>query len=215
MEEWKDIEGYEGLYQVSNEGRVKNNKGYILTGSNNNKTKYIHVTLFKNKTKNTQNIHILVAKAFIPNPENKPCVDHINGCRTDNRVENLRWLTYKENNSTELAKKRQRESKLGEKNPMYGKKPWNYGVKMSDDLIEKNRISHTGLVYPTKRKVVIQIKKDGCIKKWATTREAEVEGYSQGRISIACNGNHKYKGCYWYFENDYNNIIKADEVLFN
>lgn len=104
MEEWKDVKGFEGLYQVSNEGRVKSLggnrykvirflKGYIqITG-------YRVFTLWKNGKYKLLTGHRLVAKTFIPNPENKPCVDHINTIRTDNRVENLRWCTVKENNS--------------------------------------------------------------------------------------------------------------------
>lgn len=49
-------------------------------------------------------IHRLIAEAFIPNPENKPCIDHINTIRHDNRIENLRWATYKENGNNEITK---------------------------------------------------------------------------------------------------------------
>ena len=58
---------------------------------------YMHVTLYKDGKKKTSYVHRLLAIAFIPNPENKTDVDHINGVRDDNRLENLRWLTHKEN----------------------------------------------------------------------------------------------------------------------
>jgi len=99
MEEeiWKDIEGYEGFYQVSSHGRVKSlvsNK--ILTRNENNK-EYRKIVLCVNRKKKYFSASRLVANAFIPNPENKQIVDHINGIRYDNRVCNLRWATYSEN----------------------------------------------------------------------------------------------------------------------
>lgn len=103
MEEiWKEIEGYEGLYQVSNLGRVKRDD-YIkplLDGSG----KYYQVSLWKNGKEKKALIHRLVAKAFLPNPENKPCVDHIDTITTNNNVSNLRWCTHKENMNNPLTR---------------------------------------------------------------------------------------------------------------
>ena len=117
MEIWKDIEGYNGLYQVSSKGRVKS-LNYKKTGKEKllksaKKSGYPFVALYKDGKKKQTLIHRLVASAFIPNTDNKPCIDHINTDRTDNRVENLRWVTYKENMNNPLTI----EKKSGENNP--------------------------------------------------------------------------------------------------
>ena len=103
---WKDIQGYEGLYQVSNLGRVRsylklNGRGldknpHILTPKVD-KDGYFEFNLRKNKTSKYFRCHRLVAQAFIDNAENEPQVNHINGIKTDNRVENLEWVSVIEN----------------------------------------------------------------------------------------------------------------------
>ena len=100
LEQWKDIKGYEGLYQVSNYGRVKrkynNGKIRILKPISTNNG-YLRVSLSKNSVNNTYFVHRLVAQAFILNPENKPEVNHIDGDKTNNKIENLEWCTRSEN----------------------------------------------------------------------------------------------------------------------
>ena len=98
MEEiWKDIEGYEGRYQVSNLGRVKRvTTGRILKGGKNT-CGYLKVQLYKNGSKSDKTIHRLVAQAFIPNPENKLEINHIDEYKTNNVVSNIEWATRKEN----------------------------------------------------------------------------------------------------------------------
>lgn len=100
MEEiWKPITGYEGLYEVSNLGRVKRMKWgrWIITLGYFSQSKYKKVDLFKNKERKVIFIHRLVAKAFIQNPENKPFVNHKDSKRDNNNVHNLEWCTQKEN----------------------------------------------------------------------------------------------------------------------
>ena len=110
-EEWRDVVGYEGLYQVSNLGRVKVLKHPVERGFCKCFTKesiikprikdngYLFVGLSKGTTKSMKNryIHRLVAEAFIPNNQNKPQVDHIDGDKKNNMVENLIWATQEEN----------------------------------------------------------------------------------------------------------------------
>ena len=96
MEEiWKDIEGYEGLYQVSNLGRVKSlgvdkwHKGRVIKPQFDGLKHYLFVQLYKNKKSKRFNIHRLVAKAFIPNPNNLPQVNHKDEVKTNNNARNL------------------------------------------------------------------------------------------------------------------------------
>lgn len=105
IEVWKTINEYPD-YEISNKGTVRNKyNNSTLKGKINHKG-YRVVSLYKEgKTKDFK-IHRLVAQAFIPNPENKPIVDHINSIRTDNRVENLRWATYKENMNNPITKEK-------------------------------------------------------------------------------------------------------------
>lgn len=101
-EEWKDIKGYEGLYQVSNCGRIKSlnynhtNKEKIRKKDISNKG-YECILLCKNASKKKKLIHRIVAETFIPNPENKPQVNHIDGNKKNNNVKNLEWVTNGEN----------------------------------------------------------------------------------------------------------------------
>ena len=137
-EEWRDIPGYEGLYAVSDMGAVKslarsinapkrgryftrNVKERILKHADGHG--YKRVVLSKGGYKKGYAVHVLVAKAFIPNPENKPQVNHINGVRDDNRAENLEWVTQSENQIHSFR--------------VLGRKPTGLGTTMSPELRAK------------------------------------------------------------------------------
>lgn len=94
----KDIPGYNGAYAVTRDGRIWSNKRKQFMKLSLNKRGYCVVSLNIGSAKKEYRVHRLVALAFIPNPENKPTVDHINRNKLDNRAENLRWSTYKEQN---------------------------------------------------------------------------------------------------------------------
>ena len=121
-EQWKDVNGYEGLYSVSDQGRVrseitKDGNGNKLILGQHNRDGYRMVFLKKDDEKKKDlRVHQLVAKAFIPNPdpENYKMVNHINEDRSDNRVENLEWCDAKHNNNCGTVNER-RSKTLREK----------------------------------------------------------------------------------------------------
>lgn len=94
-ETWKDVAGYEGLYQVSNLGRVKNRDKLMKLRIK--RDGYVGVVLFKDGRRKDELVHRLVAKAFIENAKEKPEVNHRDGVRTNNCVSNLEWCTRSEN----------------------------------------------------------------------------------------------------------------------
>lgn len=100
---WKDAPGFPG-YQVSNAGRVKSfRSGGCILKQCNDGCGYPKVRLWGNGKGITMHVHKIVALAFISNPENRPEIDHINAIRSDNRVENLRWVTRKENTNNPVS----------------------------------------------------------------------------------------------------------------
>ena len=109
-EVWKPIRGFEGLYEISNKGRIKRVDRHIkdargviqhfpesILSPSKNKYGYLQTTLRKDTIKYTVRVHKLVAIAFVDNPQNKPIIDHIDGNKTNNNSYNLRWVTNSEN----------------------------------------------------------------------------------------------------------------------
>ena len=139
MEIWKDIPGYEGLYQASSVGRVRSLKRATTSGRIiKQKTiwsGYMRVCLSKNNKKVYASVHRLVAMAFLQNPQGKPEVNHKDGDKTNNRVENLEWVTRGEN-------ERHAYRCLGKKpNKTWMGKPRRFARVFSDDEIRAIRNS--------------------------------------------------------------------------
>lgn len=162
---WKDIAGYEGLYQVSNLGRVKSFERRWRTGKNNNikrkhkemiisKSKQIKsyhvVTLYKNNIQTQKGVHRLVAKAFIPNPENKPQVNHKDGNKLNNHINNLEWVTIKENmrhaaiNGLKAKGEKNGNSKLTRKDVIEIKKMLKKGI-LQREIAEIYNVDRTAI----------------------------------------------------------------------
>ena len=176
MEHWKDIKGFEGLYQVSDFGRVKSlnynhtNESRILK-TRKQKNGYLLAHLNKKGKTYFFLVHRLVAEAFIPNPLNLPQINHKNEVKDDNQVENLEWMSPKEN--------------------------INYGtcIKRRSDKTKNGKLS----------KQVLQYTKNGeFVKEWVSLSEIKRKlGYNKSAISKVCRGNTRlksYKGYIWRYK---------------
>ena len=113
IEEWKDIPNFNGLYQVSNNGNIKRTKDEYIFKKNKNSRGYRIITLTKDKKEYSLSVHRLVAEAFIPNPNNLPQINHKDGNKLNNKIENLEWCTQSEN--MKHAYKNKLEIKSGKK----------------------------------------------------------------------------------------------------
>lgn len=201
-EVWREIEGHP-KYMVSNMGRVKclnwhrtgkericklsvNSRGYLVVGIDGV----------------IKTVHRLVAEAFLPNPEKKPCIDHIRTVRTENFVifddegtiidSSIKWVTYKENNNNPLTKKHLSENAA---KTMLGK----FGAEHCRSI------------------PIVQLSKDGqFIKKWGAAMEAQRElGIYSKNICNCCKGKQKTAGGFrWVYATDYRKTISEIKPLF-
>ena len=211
---WKDVVGYEERYQISNLGRLKSKdvilnkadgkkelrKGKILKLNKNQFGYFTH--LMSNgpeyKRKNIP-IHRLVATAFIPNPDNKPCIDHINTIRTDNRVDNLRWCTQSENNRNPITMTKYRKK---------GEFRHSIETKIKIGLLSLGRTTSEATKEKQRAKgwPVISFTKDGIFyKKFTSSYYAAIELKThRTHISACCNGVRKCAaGLMWRWEKDW------------
>lgn len=176
-EEWLSIEGYEGLYEVSNLGRVKSlrdNKGNYrekILSQCDNGNGYLMVVLCKYGKMQTCKVHRLVANAFIPNPNNFPTVNHKDEDKTNNCVDNLEWMNMKQQVNHGTAQQRRT-----------AKTDWKA-------IAEKNS-----------KRVYQYDKNHNLIKIWESTMEVGRNGFNQGHVAACCRGELKtHRGYIWSY----------------
>ena len=131
MEEWKDIPGYEGLYQISDHGNVRNNNKVLRY---NMRGCYRQTTLSKNGVYKYFTIHRLVALVFLPNPDNFPQVDHIDRDTFNNHISNLRWVSRSQNQENRGM---QSNNKLGEQHICLDRNRYKVNIKRDGILTQK------------------------------------------------------------------------------
>lgn len=179
-EQWRPIKGYEGLYAVSNLGRVKS-LSYKCTGVEKimkpmkNGGGYLQVGLYKDGKRKILSVHRLVATAFIPNPLELPEINHRNEDKTNNVVSNIEWCDRRYN--------------------------LNFGTY--NERMAASMTNHPALSKPVEASRFSDFR-EICLR-FASTMEAGRKGYRQGNVSACCRrcfhreGNNKYKNLYWRF----------------
>ena len=169
---WKDIDGYEGLYEVSNLGRIKS-----LRDKNGNREKilktikdkdgYLKINLWKEDKMKTFRVHRLVATAFISNPNNLPTVNHIDENKENNVADNLEWMNLSQQQRHGTCQQRRVE-------------------KLTNGVLSKQVYQYT--------------KDEKLVAIWKSVNECKRNGFCKSHISACCNGKLKsHKGYIWSY----------------
>ena len=173
---WKQVKGYEGIYEVSTLGKIKNSKRNIIKKPYKDKYGYFLIQLWSNNKSLTTGLHRIIAQAFIPNPQNKPQINHKNGIRDDNRIENLEWCTVSENHKHSFRE-------LGRKG-------------------HSNMKGRKGKLHPKSRPVIQKTLDGKIINKYGSVLEAQRYTHIQeSSIRSVCYGKYKHAGGYlWEYD---------------
>ena len=220
MKDFHDLEVYACIdgfpnYLVTSKGRVlslKDNNGKDRIKELNqfkDKYGYMFVSLYKNNKLHSKKVHRLVAQAFIPNPDNKIEVNHIDENKTNNHVSNLEWMTHKENINHGTRNERASKSNTGKKRSEEAKRKMSEkhkGKKLSEETKRKMSESRKG-VNNYKARAVIGFKINGCsMKYYSFINECRKDGFIPCHISSCCKNKRKsHKGYKWYYADEFFN----------
>ena len=183
-EKWKDVNKYEGIYCVSNLGRIASlgryksakNNGFAwieprILKEKTTRLGYKEVSLSRNGTTKRFSVHRLVALSFIPNPLGLPQIDHIDGVKSNNKVSNLRWCTAKENMQNPITK----------------------------EVLKATHLGHVPIP-------VVAVKDGKLFKEYQSATSAQEDGYKRDSICRVCCGKRKtHRGLKWMYLSDYEN----------
>ena len=179
QEIWKDIPNYEGKYQISNMGRVRNIQTNHIRKNNCSYGLYEKICLERNGKQELLSIHRLVGKAFIPNPQNKKEINHIDGNKRNNRADNLEWATRKENAQHSIKIGLQTKEQL-------------------DKAVKSMKVKNS--------KPILQIKNGKVIARYESAREASRQTKCWISAITCCAKQKKRfktcKGFEWRYENE-------------
>ena len=177
---WKDVKGYEGIYQISNLGKVKSLNRILSNGSKRkgivlkqytNRDGYVFVCLSKDGKSKTTYIHRLVADAFVPNDENEDEVDHLDNNKLNNFSSNLEWVSRKEN----------------------------VGRSWDDGLMENQRRTAVKNGLARAKRVIKMDNRGNVLGEYRSqTEAAKAVGVSSPSISMCCTGVSKTAGGYYW-----------------
>jgi hypothetical protein len=185
-ENWKDVNKYEGIYCVSNLGRIASlgryksakNNGFAwieprILKEKTTRLGYKEVSLSRNGTTKRFFVHRLVALSFIPNPLGLPQIDHIDGVKSNNKVSNLRWCTAKGNMQNPITKQ----------------------------VVKHTHFGHTPIP-------VVSLNGNTIVKKYSSATDATKDGFKRDSICSVCTGRRKtHKGYSWMYLSDYESLV--------
>ena len=178
-EQWRDIEGYDGMYQVSDLGRVRSRYSgeWRVLKPRNNGTGYLLVSLYRNGKQKQSYVHRLVASAFIPNDdETKNQINHINECKSENRVSNLEWCSAQYNMTYNNLPFRKKNSKRLKIKDLYNP---NLSIAENIELFKSNGIE-------CGKRTVVHLRRDLKLDKPKTKRD-EIRPLYNPNLSIEQN----------------------------
>ena len=185
--DWRDVKGVEGLYKVSDTGKIYSYYSNKVLMEKKDKLGYCRVNLYKDKVQYSKTVHKLVALAFIPNPKKLPIINHKDENPSNNTVSNLEWCTYSYNTSYGSARERR---------------------VAHTDYVARTKVTNYTECARKRMKPVLQVKDGKVIKRWDSAKSAILALSKCGKANIceACKGKRKtVLGYEWRYEEEFLN----------